>query len=328
MLFIDAKSLKLYNDGQLLKIKMKSDIKQLTIYEGNQKQLVDLFDCLDAKAETIANYKRSVVRFLDYIKANGSSETSLLDFKRELADNPSLSISSKNMYITAAKTFLKIAHSKGYIPTDMTLVNGMPIKTFGIGKLHKKDGLTEEELSRVVKYINDLDDNFKGVRIKLMFSLLFAQGLRQIEVSRLLVGDIDIKHKKAYIHGKGRDDKEPITLHDSVVLLLKKYLKLSNRKDGHLFYALTGYNAGQKLDPSGIKKIMTGIFKQLDIDKTTHALRHSFVNQLLKYYDDLLVVANYSRHANLSMIKVYADELDREADRPRFNEAFEKMSVG
>ena len=290
-------------------------------------KIVDLIDEIDVNQSTIINYKHSVARFIRYISEYGISQTTLLDYKRHLGKNNQLSVASKNKYLNTAKKFCLIAHAKSFIPKDISKVNGIEIKGFKISRLHKKTGLSMSELKRVVDYMNQLDESFKSLRLKLLFVLLFHQGLRQIEVSRLKIRDIDLINKQALIRGKGKDDKEPIVLQDITVKLIRKYLKACKRRDGYLFYALASKNANAKLNPSGIKKIIKDIFGHLKIDKTTHALRHSFVNQLLKYYDDLLVVASYSRHSNLNMIKVYADEINKELDRPKFNEAFKELAL-
>ena len=44
--------------------------------------------------------------------------------------------------------------------------------------------------------------------------------------------DIDLKNSKAFIHGKGRDDKEPIALHPYTAQALADYLKASGKKAG------------------------------------------------------------------------------------------------
>ena len=305
----------------------------MKVIKVNSKQKIDqaaalaLLDNLDASDKTIANYKRSAVRFIDHLDAEGINANSLLDFKRRLAADNNLSVSSKNKYLHAARQLARVAHSNNLLPVDITKANGISIKGFKQGRLHKKDGLTEAELKAVAGYLNGLDGSLKSIRLKLMFSLLFNQGLRQIEVCRLRVSDIDLPAKKAFILGKGRDDREPVPLQDSVVRLIKRYLKASGRRDGHLFYALAGGDKSRQLKPGGIYKQFRALFRQLGIDKTPHALRHSFTTRMLKFYDDILVVASYTRHRSLEMVRVYADELNKEADRPNFNKAFEALTI-
>lgn len=47
---------------------------------------------------------------------------------------------------------------------------------------------------------------------RVLFCLLALQGMRQIEIIRLNIEDISLVHKKAFVQGKGSDDKESIYL--------------------------------------------------------------------------------------------------------------------
>jgi len=69
-----------------------------------------------------------------------------------------------------------------------------------------------------------LESTTINLRLKAILSLLIFQGLRQIEITRLNVSDIDLKNKTANILGKGRDDKELVHLHSIAVKVLKEYL--------------------------------------------------------------------------------------------------------
>jgi len=51
------------------------------------------------------------------------------------------------------------------------------------------------------------------LRLKAILSLLALQGLREIEIIRLDVKDIDYPSRVAHVRGKGHDDKEPVSLH-------------------------------------------------------------------------------------------------------------------
>jgi integrase/recombinase XerC len=80
-----------------------------------------------------------------------------------------------------------------------------------------------------------------------MLALFMYQGLRQIEVVRLDVTDIDLKNGKAFIHGKGRDDKEPIALHPYTTQALADYLQASNKKSGALFTSTSNNSYNQRI---------------------------------------------------------------------------------
>ncbi len=80
--------------------------------------------------------------------------------------------------------------------------------------------MNEEEINRLLSNLSDKQD----YRLRTILALLILQGLRQIEIVRLNVNDIDLDAKTMMIHGKGRDDYELIDLHPHTIEVLNKYL--------------------------------------------------------------------------------------------------------
>jgi len=168
-----------------------------------------------------------------------------------------------------------------------------------------------------------LPDTPQNARLKAILSLLVFQGLRQVEITRLDVRDIDFISKTAFIQGKGRDDKEPINLHPETIKVLKVYLKSNKIADGALFTSNSNNSKNQRLTTRAIRNIVKKTLKNLGIEKTTHGFRHYFTTTLIKTYKgDLLEVAQYTRHKSLEMLQVYNDNIKREADLPRYYKAF------
>lgn len=137
------------------------------------------------------------------------NQNSFLEFKRYLAARNDIAIATKSKYLTVARVFLKELNRQGIIPADIT----QNVKSFQQTKKHKKFGLNQEEVNLLLSELDRLPESFSNVRLKAIISLLVFQGLRQVEVIRLDVEDISPGQMTALIHGKGRDDKEPIDLH-------------------------------------------------------------------------------------------------------------------
>ncbi|OQX71074.1 hypothetical protein B6D52_02755 [Candidatus Parcubacteria bacterium 4484_255] len=192
-----------------------------------------------------------------------------------------------------------------------------------LSKKHKRDGLNDEEIKKLTEAIKELPDTPQNARLKAILSLLVFQGLRQVEITRLDVRDIDFISKTAFIQGKGRDDKEPINLHPETIKVLKVYLKSNKIADGALFTSNSNNSKNQRLTTRAIRNIVKKTLKNLGIEKTTHGFRHYFTTTLIKTYKgDLLEVAQYTRHKSLEMLQVYNDNIKREADLPRYYKAF------
>jgi len=268
---------------------------------------------------TRTDYKARIGLFLDYMQMHGLNCNSFLDFKRELAERADLGVSTKNKYLTTARVFLKELNRLGLLPADIT----QNIKTFNQSKKHKKDGLTEEEINALVEKMRTLPPTPNTARLKAILTLLTLQGLRQIEIIRLDIKDLDFVSKTAFIQGKGRDDKEAINLHPETIKALQDYLKTNRIADGALFTSQSNNSRNHRLTTRALRGIVKTKLTELGIDKTTHGFRHYFTTKLIQTYKgDLLEVAQYTRHKSLEMLQVYNDNIKRKADLPRFYDTF------
>jgi len=282
-----------------------------------------IFDLLDVSETTRADYKYRINLFLNFVKDREFNHNSFLEFKRDLADRTDLAVATKNKYLATAKIFLKELNRQGLLPVDIT----QNIKGFRQSKKHKRDGLFDAEIKALTQKVAKLPASPRNTRLKAILSLLIFQGLRQVEIVRLDVKDIDLISKIALVRGKGRDDKEPINLQPVTVRILEDYLKTNKIADGALFTSQSNNHKNKRLTTRAVRGIIKQILKELKIEKTTHGFRHYFTTTLIKKYKgDLLEVAQYTRHRSLEMLQVYYDGVKREADLPRFYEAFSKVS--
>lgn len=305
---------------------------QLTIINSEQALTIEdtrdkaskVFDLLDVSEATRKDYKYRIGLFLDFTGERGFNRNSFLEFKRSLAERTDLAVATKNKYLATAKIFLKEANRQGFLPADIT----QNIKTFSQSKKHKRDGLNDEEMSKLTTAIKELPETPTNARLKAIISLLVFQGLRQVEIIRLDIKDIDFISKTAFIQGKAQDDKEPINLHPEAIKAIQGYLKSNKIADGALFTSQSNNNKNQRLTTRAIRDIVKKTLNDLGIEKTTHGFRHYFTTTLIKTYKgDLLEVAQYTRHKSLEMLQVYNDNINRKADLPRYYQAFSGVKL-
>ena len=310
---------------------MTNELTTTTNYELQLKadEAIKAFDLLPVNETTRADYKARIGLYVDFINQHGLNRNTLLDYRRYLDSRTDYSVSTKNKYFTSAKRYTGVLHTAGLLPVDITKdISGKDLKGFKQNKKHKKDGLQTDEVQRLSEYLQALDPTLPNYRLKAMLALFMYQGLRQIEVIRLDVTDIDLKNSKAFIHGKGRDDKEPIALHPYTAQALADYLKASGKKSGALFTSNSNNSYNQRMTTRGLRKVITGVLDNLGIDNSVHGFRHYFTTTMVKHYKgDLLTVAHYTRHKNLEMLQVYNDAINAEADLPRYYKAFEGLTI-
>lgn len=281
-----------------------------------------LFDHLDVSETTKKEYVYRIGVFVSFVQEIGLSKNSYLEYKRHLSQRTDFSVSTKNKYLIVARVYCKELHRQGYIPVDIT----QNIKSFRQSRKHKKEGVSEKEVQKILEYIKVQESNCDTCRKKALLSLLILQGLRQIEIVRLDVCDIDFTSQTAFVHGKGQDDTEAIDLHPVTASALKEYIRKYRIADGALFTSTSNHSKNQRLTTKSIRNILNPILRELEIDKTVHGFRHYFTTKLIQSYKgDLLTVAQYTRHKSLEMLQVYNDTIKHKEDLPKFYETFQSV---
>lgn len=285
---------------------------------------IGMFSDLDISDNTRNEYSARIKFFIEFVKKSGFTKNSYLAYKRYLAQRTDLSVSTKNKYLIVARVYCKELHRQGYLPVDIT----QNIKSFQQSRKHKKDGLSEDEVQKILTYIQSQPETYATWRIKALLSLLILQGLRQIEIVRLNVSDLDLASSSAFIQGKGQDDKEIIDLHPVTVSAIKSYIKKYRVADGSLFTSTSNNSSSQqRLATRSVRNLINPILRELGIDKTVHGFRHYFTTKLIQSYKgDLLTVVQYTRHKSLEMLQVYNDNIKRKADLPKYYETFSSIN--
>lgn len=271
-----------------------------------QHGLANIFDTMDITEATKQDYLRRLPRFIRFVERNGINRDLLLEYKKSLRDDVTLGVSSKNKYLVSARIALRELYRQGKLAVDLSV----GVKSFAQSSKHKVVGLNRQEVEIICQYLQGLDGSFRSNRLRVIVSLLLFQGLRQIEIVRLDVKDMDLANNRIYIVGKGKIDSEPIYLHTMTHKVLTQYLKQSQVKHGPLLSHLSRKSSGQRLSTRGLRQIFQDLLKELGIDKTTHGTRHYFTTELIKHFKaDLTTVAKFTRHNGLDMLNVYNDEV-------------------
>jgi integrase/recombinase XerC len=280
------------------------NLNALLINEPQTKN-ENIFSGLDVNETTKEEYLARIGLFISYTQQHGFNQQSCLAFKRYLQARSDYSISTKNKYLATARVFLKELNRRGLLPFDVTY----NVRQFRQNKKHKREGLTDDQVHLIGTKLKFLPPTPRNMRLKALYSLLAFQGLRQIEVVRLDVGDVDLCRKVMFVHGKGSDDKELVYLTPATAKALSQYMEVSKLTDGALFRSL-GNRKSERLDTRTIKREFAFQFKELGYgEKTVHGFRHFFVTELLKGMP-MQDVRKFSRHRSLEMLMVYDDEIN------------------
>lgn len=151
------------------------------------------------------------------------------------------------------------------------------------------------------------EDDFSGLRDKLIIELLFGTGIRLSELLGIKEKDIYIAEQTLKVLGK-RNKERIIPINYSLINLLdnysveKKNQGFSNKSDV-LIVTNLGLPAYSKFIYRAVQKYLKTISTQEK--RSPHVLRHSFATSLLNNGADINAIKDLLGHANLAATQVY-----------------------
>ena len=165
---------------------------------------------------------------------------------------------------------------------------------------------SETEIASVLDELNFQND-FEGIRDKLIIELFYSTGIRRIELIELKLNSLDLVNKTIKVIGK-RNKERFVPLLDSVIKTIKRYLDIRNELNivqdrEHLFLTKKGVKIYETL----VYRIINQYFSLASskVKKSPHILRHSFATHLLNQGADLNAVKELLGHSSLAATQVY-----------------------
>lgn len=157
----------------------------------------------------------------------------------------------------------------------------------------------------------EFQNDFVGLRDKLVLELLYGTGMRLSELIGLKIGDINLYNNTLTVLGK-RNKHRVIPINKSLIEAINTYLKhreevvLENveNKDNH-YLILT--DNGTQAYPMFIQRLVKrylSLVTSLE-QRSPHVLRHTFATHLLNRGADLNAIKDLLGHTSLAATQVY-----------------------
>ncbi|HXW21346.1 MAG TPA: tyrosine-type recombinase/integrase [Rhodomicrobium sp.] len=151
----------------------------------------------------------------------------------------------------------------------------------------------------------------KAARDGAILRVAYGLGLRRGEIERLNVEHLDLARGTLSVLGKGRIEREPLTLPLNAKQALTAWLAYHAPEDptAPLFIALDNCSNGARLSGSGIYHIIRSqLGTRAGIDTRPHGLRHTAITAALDAFNgDYRKTRAFSRHASLDTVRRYDD---------------------
>ncbi len=275
----------------------------------------DFLRSLDVSEKSRATYTRSLKQFITWLADTGRNTLELqrediLDYKEYLLG--SKSAYTVTLYLTSVRKLYQWLESQKVYPDITRGIKGAK-KPRGF----RKDTLSQNQLREVLDSMEL--QSLEGLRDYAMFNLMARTGLRAIEVSRALVGDIrqETGQPVLWIQGKGRDSKDDfVILTPEALKPIKSYLKVRGRvkKDEALFCSHSDRNQGESLTTRSVSRIIKQALRDVGLDDsrlTAHSLRHTAISLSIQGGASLQQAQAMARHSDSKTTLVYFHNLER-----------------
>lgn len=148
----------------------------------------------------------------------------------------------------------------------------------------------------------------KARRDEALVRLLYDLGLRRGEAVALDLKDVDLTAGTVSILGKGRSQKELLTLPDPTRASLAAWIAVRGEEHGALFTNQDRARKGARLTGRSVARILAAIGAEVGLVVRPHGLRHAAVTDALDATGgDVRMVQRFSRHRDLRTLTIYDD---------------------
>ena len=219
-------------------------------------------------------------------------------------DGAPLSISSQRGKLIPLRVFFKWLTRTGQLPAN-------PAAEIDLPKMIKRLPRHVLSVAEVEKVLTLADTSAPiGLRDRTIMEVLYATGMRRMEIARLEIGDIDADKCVVLIReGKGRKDRL-LPLGERALHWVQEYLDKSrpllswNPQDRTLFLG----QEGMGMSPTWLSTHVASYVKRAELGKHggCHLFRHTMATLMLENGADIRFIQAMLGHAELSTTQIYA----------------------
>jgi len=256
---------------------------------------------------TVAAYENDLKTFKKFIKeeydSNDIQSINYAQIRNWIVFLVESNISNRsiNRKMSSLNTYYKFLMKIGEIQTN-------PLAKHKALKTSKKIQIpfSEIEINIVLDELH-FEDDFEGIRNRLIIELFYSTGIRRIELVELKLTSVDFNNKTLKVLGK-RNKERIVPLIRPVLDTMNKYLK--SRSDLEFindYENLFLTKKGVKIYETLVYRIINDYFSiaSTKVKKSPHILRHSFATHLLNQGADLNAVKELLGHSSLAATQVY-----------------------
>ena len=264
---------------------------------------------------TLRAYRADLEDFRSFLKAEDAEEAArillsqghgeanalALAYRADLAGRK-LQAATINRRLAAVRSLVKLARTLGMIPWSLEVGN---LKS---QSYRDTRGPGRQGFRRLMEEAGSRTDG-KAFRDRAVLRLLHDLALRRAEVTGLDLEDVDMERGTVTILGKGRTQKERLTLPEPTKAALAAWIDVRGTEPGPLFRNYDrGGKGGTRLTGTGLYLMVRGLGNKAGLTIRPHGLRHAGITEALDLTNgNIRMVQRYSRHRDMRILNLYDD---------------------
>jgi integrase/recombinase XerC len=233
-------------------------------------------------------------------RGHGAANELALGWRANLLER-GLSPATVNRRLAALRSLVKLARTLGMVPWSLELA-GVASAKYRETKGPGRAGF------RTLLDLTEKDATPKGLRDRLVLRLLWDLALRREEVVSLDVANVDLVAGTVSILGKGRRERETLTLPTTTVAALRTWLAVRGATPGPLVVNVDRRTKGERLTGAGLYHLVQALGRRAGLTVRPHGVRHAAITEALeKTGGNVRAVQRFSRHRDLRTLTTYDD---------------------
>jgi integrase/recombinase XerD len=257
---------------------------------------------------TIYRYRRAIISFLRWYDPIGRPLLRIqaidIDAYLALGSGRGWARVTISNVVAALRAFFRYGAQEGWCPPRL-------VEAIQAPRIYAQEKLPAgPPWADVARLFSGLDDNrATDVRDRAIMMLFAIYGLRESEVAKLRLDDIDWEHDLLRVARAKRREAQSYPLLASVGKALVDYLRTVRRSTSHQEVFLTLVSPYCPLSRSGLYNIVATRLKSLNVQSAhhgPHSLRHACAARLVAQGLSLKEIGDHLGHRSTSATRAYA----------------------
>ena len=232
--------------------------------------------------------------------SHGEANATALAYKAFMVDR-GLQAATINRRLAALRSLVKLANTLGLVAWTLAVEN-VKSQAYRDTRGPGRDGFA------ALLDAAQAQQGPKAFRDITILRLLHDLGLRRGEVVSLDVADLDLAGDRITVLGKGRSQKEPITLPQPTKDALEAWLAARGTEAGPLFVNFDRARKGGRLTGAAVYYIVSRLGLKAGLVVRPHGIRHLAITSALDLTQgNVRAVQKFSRHKDMRVLNLYDD---------------------